>query len=228
MTTTQDLHNLKVHELAEKYQHQGYNVMVAPIPSQLPDFLSPFQPDLLLTKPGDNLVIEVKAKQSLRFTENTRRLAETVSRIPGWRFDLVLYQDDNIGVTDMFSPAQVLTKQEIEQDVAEVDKLLAMELFNSAFLLAWTAGEATLRYLAKRHDLKIPTFNPLMLCKELAYQGVISSEQYNFLSQMIPIRNTLVHGIRTQTIEKEVALELKQLIQELLQEEVYESSKNTN
>jgi hypothetical protein len=216
--TTQELHNLKVHELAEKYKNQGYNVMVAPLPSQLPDFLSSFQPDLLVTKPDDNLVIEVKAKQSLRFTEETRRLADIVSRRPGWRFDLVLYLDDNIGVTDLFSPSQVLAKPEIEGYLAEVDKLFSLKLFTSAFLLAWTATEATLRYLAKHHVLMIPTFHPLVFCKELAYQGIISSEQYNLLSQLIPIRNSLVHGIKTKPIEENVIIEIKQIIRELLQE----------
>ncbi|MCP4702879.1 MAG: hypothetical protein GY862_39365 [Gammaproteobacteria bacterium] len=205
-----------LHKFADKYQAKGYNVLIKPDYRQLPEFLSDFEPDLLAEKDNDHIVIEVKSRQSLRYSEKMRRLADTVMRRPGWRFELLL---TDTPATEESIP-HALEKGELNGYIAELDKLLQEGMQLSAFMLVCITLEASMRYVAKQYELPADTPS-LRLSKELTHNGILSQEQFGFIEQAMEFHNSLAHGFRVDFISDEWLQELRKMIDEVLHEADY-------
>ena len=75
METTTTLEKQRARTLAEEYRSKGYQVIEEPSQEQLPDFLSNYQPDLLIQKGHEGVVVEVKSRSSLAKDSKIRDLA---------------------------------------------------------------------------------------------------------------------------------------------------------
>jgi hypothetical protein len=210
---TQVLHDQKIREIAEDYRARGYNVTIDPPPQQLPKFLKGLQPDIVASTPQDNVVIEVKTRYAIRGSDSVRRMADAVAGEKGWRFELVLLSDDEMGPNRFGEPLSLDTSRDY---LASAKQILEGGNIVASFITAWIATEAVLRVIAKHNALKTQTLSPTVLLKELVFAGAISREQYQMLDQKQSLRNRIVHGFQQTDISRTEVEELITIASNLL------------
>src|SRR6266581_1163064 len=142
MTTAEREHQLLA-EIAAEYEKSGYRVKLRPRATDLPDFLTGFQPDLLAMSEGENVIVEVKARNRLSHEPEISALQAALSQRPGWRFELVIEGAPSEDRPPL-DPSQITTLLD------EVDHLQQLGHSLAAFLLLWSATEGLLRLAAGR------------------------------------------------------------------------------
>src|SRR4028118_45400 len=96
MIAVKDFRAEKIRELAEAYAAQGYEVVTAPQPGDLPFDLDGYLPDLIARKGNEGKLFHVR-NSGMRITVD--RLIEVVDEVrchPGWGFILVTADDVNL------------------------------------------------------------------------------------------------------------------------------------
>ena len=78
--------------LAEKYDEEGYEVIVESSPERLPEFLSGYKPDLVLHKKWRPVIVEVKTREALAENPQVDETARLVREQPGWDFELAVVE----------------------------------------------------------------------------------------------------------------------------------------
>jgi hypothetical protein len=179
-----------VEEIAQKYRDQGYEVIIEPDSSQLPDALAHFRPDLVVRKDNETVVVEVKPRGSLTDPQ-LQELAKTVRGQPGWRFELVVLPPE---------PSPPGTRAWNAEDVADglrqAEAILNSGSPEAALLLAWSAAEATLRLLAEKERLPLDRDDAVHLLRLLVTRAVITREEYGHLWEILELRNAVAHGLK--------------------------------
>lgn len=203
--TTVDIERKRLVEIAREYRKLGYEVILEPRRSQLPEFLASFQPDMLARNNTETVVVEVKSRETLSQSAHMEALASVIQRHEGWRFELVVTNPRDKGTRIRIQDINdLLTTQDIVYRLNEASTLSDKEHGEAAFLLAWSATEATLRRAASQHRISAEDSSTSIL-KNLFAQGVINEEQYNKLSHSLSVRNSLAYGRReTQTSASEL------------------------
>lgn len=199
-------------QVAEEYRQEGYEVVLQPTPSSLPDFLRGYRPDLLARKADESMIVEVKAGSATPQSDRFRDLARAVNGQPGWRFELVVRNAPPVSEPD--APAAErpsLTGPDAARAVAGAEDLVGSGRPEAALLWAWSAAEATLRLLASAEGVSTRRHDPAYLLKQLALEGAITREDYEVLMRAFRTRNAVAHGFRP-----EEGLELEHLVRELV------------
>lgn len=214
-TPTANLERERLLKLAEEYREKGYEVFFHPNPEDLPDFLNHYRPDMIVRRGEENVVIEVKSRSSLNSSSNQYlgNLAQAVEKHPGWRFELVMTNPEDI----MYSlkAEGSLQEHEIESQL-QVARQLTTQHPESAILYSWSLAEATLRLITEKEELSLERFDPLYLVKQLATEGVISKSEYQLLMNALLLRNAIAHGFKTTQITQNYVSELIELTEQLL------------
>jgi hypothetical protein len=216
--SVESLERSKVVEIARTYEARGYQVIIDPGPEDLPEFLTRFSPDLLAYSPSESVVVEVRSRASLSVAPAVLEdLAGEIERHPGWRFEVVVVnlESDEILPSTLtpLMPSEILEQLDVLNDPVMLQHPAA------AIVLAWSAVEAALRLRALREGLVIRQQNSLYPIKELAAHGIISREEYRILVQGLELRNTVAHGYKTDTIDREVIASLAAIARHLVREE---------
>ena len=76
----------ELQKVAERYEQNGYEVVVDPLPEDIPAFLQGYRPDLLAYKGDEKVAVEIKAAGEA-LNEGVAFMAGIVNSQPGWRFD---------------------------------------------------------------------------------------------------------------------------------------------
>lgn len=204
----------KLKEITKKYISEGFHT----VESGLPSFISRFQPDLVLKKGDEFLIVEVKTRENLKHSKNLTKLAEEVNRHNGWRLELVVINPEK----DSSKFESVPFYDQVDFDELESRLLESKSLFHSKFdiaalLLVWSVIEGTLliRTSFKGRNLeKVGT-----LLKDAAVLGIISEGTYAFLKSIGEERNRLVHGLqKSRKITKKEVDRLLSICSSLLSE----------
>ncbi|MEH2370931.1 hypothetical protein [Nostoc sp.] len=214
-TPTANLERERLLKLAEEYREKGYEVFFHPNPEDLPDFLNHYRPDMIVRRGKENVVIEVKSRSSLNSSSNQYlgNLAQAVEKHPGWRFELVMTNPEDV----MYSLKAEASLQEHEiESQLQVARQLITQHPESAILYSWSLVEATLRLIAQKEELSLQKFDPLYLVKQLAIEGVISKSEYQLLMNSLLLRNSIAHGFKTTQITQNSVYELIELTEQLL------------
>lgn len=211
--TPQQVEAHVIAKVADDYRQRGYEVDLEPSGANLPDFLAGFRPDLIARRPGDNVVVEVKIGTRTSIADRLHDVAERVSKEPGWRFSLVFANPDQPNEVTDGAPASLAV---LEQRVQDAERLLAAGEKEASFLLLWSAVEGILRLLGERALLPLSSLPPSALIRELYSAGEISSQPFEALMRLLPIRNQLVHGFGSQ--QNPEPEQLAQLVNSLLSE----------
>ncbi|MGH7335764.1 MAG: hypothetical protein ACREKS_24045 [Candidatus Rokuibacteriota bacterium] len=211
--TSPSLESQVIARVAEDYRRRGYDVDVVPQGARVPDFLGGYQPDLIARSPAESVVVEVKVGTRTSVVERFREVVETVNRQPGWRFSLVFV---NPNQPDDISEAQPAPLAMLRERVRNANALVQTGQSEAAFLLFFSGLEGILRFLGQRAQLPLESLPPSTLIRELYSAGEINREQFESLMRLLPIRNSLVHGFRSQHSLNVDQLRL--LVQELLEE----------
>ncbi|MDZ8188298.1 MAG: hypothetical protein RMX96_26015 [Nostoc sp. ChiSLP02] len=214
-TSSANLEKERLLKLAEEYRQKGYEVFVRPNSEDLPEFLNNYRPDMIVRRGEENVVIEVKSRSSLSSPSNQylRNLAQAVEKHPGWRFELVMTNPEDV----MYSlkAERSLQEHEIESQL-EVARQLTIQHPESAILYCWSLVEATLRLIAQKEELSLERFDPRYLVKQLATEGVISKSEYQLLMNALLLRNSIAHGFKTTELTQNTVCESIELTEQLL------------
>lgn len=183
---------------AAEYRSRGYEVWQdAPL-----DFMPGFRADLLVRKNGETRVIAVQTRTGLSVTPALKELAEVISPMPGWSFDLLLVSEPER--LDKPECAKPLDAAGIGRSIAEAESALEAGFPEAAFLLAWSACEAAVRMLLAAQDFEIDRITQARyVLGHAVFHGVISHDDDAFLSDMLAFRNAIVHGFEVEDFDGE-------------------------
>lgn len=213
--STATLERERLLQLAEEYRDKGYEISFHPNPEDLPDFLRNYRPDMIVRREDEAVIIEVKSRRSLNSfpKQYLQNLAQSVEQHPGWRFELVMTNPEDIA----YSPEAEgsLQQPEIETRL-QVARQLATQHPEPAILYSWSLVEATLRLVAEHEGMSLQRLDPLYLVKQLATEGVISRTEYQLLMDAISLRNVVAHGFKANQITQESVYQLINIAEQLL------------
>ena len=199
VSNLRDTAYLLARKTADEYRNKGYKVSV-----DMPlDFLPGFRADVVVSKDGETKVIEVKSRSSLGANPKIVELARIIDTKPGWSFDLVLVAEPEI----VASPqgAHPFKGEAILQRIEEAENTLAAGFSQAAFLLAWSACEASLRDLVAEEDISDSQITrPDYVLKQAVFQGLLSHDDYASLTTMRKYRNAIVHGFSVDNFGNEL------------------------
>lgn len=188
-------------QVANRYASEGYTVLAQPTKDALPFDLGNYRPDLLVYKPGGvRYLIEVKSSRSPISVERYRDIAEIVSGQPGWRFLLVL-GDEPLPDLAEGTEDRPLTPERIQMRINQAVRLLVHGASEAAFLDFWAVLEALLRNRANEITLPIEQMPTLSLVNHLYSQGELSMQQYDELKALLPVRNSIAHGLEVINVD---------------------------
>jgi hypothetical protein len=215
MEAISSLERQRARVLAEEYRRKGYEVVEEPSQEQLPDFLSGYRPDLLIRKGDEAIVVEVKSRTSLAQETQVRELARLLRTKPGWNFELIVVgEEERLRAPEGAHP---FDRDDILRGLEAAEKLLQAGFADAALLLAWSASEATVRLLTEEEALVLERLAPLYILKQAVMHGVVSREEYHFLTKVLEYRNALVHGFKPIDFEPALVTELISTTKRLLQ-----------
>ena len=203
-----------IEKKAAEYRSRGYKVKQdCPL-----EFLPGFRADLVVSKGGETKVIEVKYKASLAVSPKINELAEILHEKPKWSFELLLVGEPE--KLDAPENAQSFSEQEIRQRLAEAEKALEHGFGEAAYLLVWSAFEATTRELIEAEGVSITRVTKTgYVLDQAIYYGVISREDYDQLADMRKYRNAIAHGFEVNGFSDEKVTELIEVVRNLLDSE---------
>jgi hypothetical protein len=213
--TAMDLEKQRIQEIAQEYQAKRYDVTVQPEPSQLPDFLTDYRPDILARREEETVVIEIKSRISLAKSQYLPRLAQAIEERSGWRFELVVInpKDNALSLED----ARSLEEGDIAHTIKEIKEILKPHHPEAALLLAWSTTESTLRLLANKEEIPLQRRDPPYLLKQLAIYAAISRDEYNTFMRAMRLRNAIAHGFKATGFQPVFVKELAEMTYQLLQ-----------
>lgn len=210
-STLRLLESRRLKDVARAYRKAGYRVVVNPDESELPNFLRDFQPDLIAIADHESVVVEVKSQTGLVNAQELRSLASLVNSQPNWRFELVVTNPRTSSVDVV--PTDVVWKR-----LNAIHQLTDQGQAEAAFLLLWSATEAVLRMIAAREDVHIERLSPDAIVKQLATLGLLAREDQRTLLAAANLRNSLVHGLATATVESNVVDRVSDVTERLLED----------
>ena len=180
---------LLIQKTAQEYRRKGFEVSIEP----LLDFFPGFRADLVVQKGEESKVIEVKTRSSLAAEPKISELARQIESKPGWSFELLLVSEPE--KLDSPEDAQSFEGESILLRIEESEKSLEAGFPEAAFLLAWSACEASIReLLVAQGVLNSSITRPGYILDQAVYTGVISRNDYNILTDLQKYRNAIVHG----------------------------------
>lgn len=188
---------------AAEYRSRGYEVS-----RNVPlDFLPGFLADLVVSKDGQTTVIAVRTRTSLAVDSTVQQLAEVLSSMPDWNFDLLLVAEPE--QLDAIADIETLTPDAITEWIDSAQRAFDHGLTEAAFLTTWSACEAAVRALVSQAGLDIERVTRSDYLLTLAIdQGVISENEGAYLFEMLAYRNALAHGFAARDFTDERAREL--------------------
>lgn len=215
-TSTNTPEQQRLLKVAGEYRQKGYQVVVAPSKSDLPEFLANYQPpDLIARNQEEIVVIEVKSRTNLSGSRDLPAKALAIQEKPGWRFELVVTNPQSELIKDEYQP---LNTQNILDQLTQTNQLIHLGYYDAALLLTWAAAEATMRLVGEREGIKVNDRVPFSTAKTLFSLGLLSQEDYQTLEKGVELRNVIVHGYRATTVDSNFIDSMKEVIRRLLQE----------
>lgn len=215
MEATSSRERQRARVLAEEYRQRGYEVIAEPSQEQLPDFLSGYHPDLLIRKGDEAIVVEVKSRASLAKEPHVRELARLLRTKPHWSFELIVVgEEEQVRAPEGARP---FGREDIFRSIEAAERLVGSGFPEASLLLAWSALEATVRLLTEEEHIVLDRLTPLHILKQAVMNGVISRDEYRFLTKIMEYRNALIHGFQPTNFEPTLAKELISTTKRLLQ-----------
>ena len=186
-----ELENAKLEQVATEYRQKGYHVSTRPGSNDVPQFLAPFQPDLIATSATDNVVVEIKSSRDL--TEGSLvPLATKVESKPGWRLELVVVNPASAQEIPAFGV--LVPEDRIDNLLHEAQLLCREKRYHPAALMAWAAAEAILRRMALASGVEVERKSTGSVLKLLYALGLIDDDQYDNFARAMEFRNAFAHG----------------------------------
>ena len=202
---------LIAHKTAQEYRDKGYDV----IPEARLDFFPGYAADLLVLKDGQAKVIEVKTRTSLAGRDYISKLAKIIEEKRGWSFELILVGEPH--KLDSHKGARSFKGEGIYRLIKESRKSLEAGFAESAFMLAWSAMEATVRELLTEEIARDDTITtPLHVLDLGVFNGILSMSEYESLDHLRKYRNAIVHGFSADGFGEDAVHQLFGIIDDVV------------
>jgi hypothetical protein len=203
-----------IEQYAEWYSSRGYKVWIEPPPQKLPIFLRTLAPDLLATRNGENVVIEIMTS-SQASSEKVQQLARILEHRPSWRLHVV-YTD--LVDPEWQPPGELPSPAELR---ARIEAINPSELDEDqrrlSFLLIWSVIEAAARHkLTKAGMTPTNRISSSALIKGLLTEGFVEDQEYELLRRGLAVRNAVTHGFLNQPVSATLLQDLRDQARNLL------------
>lgn len=187
-TSSQEAEGHFLEGLRSRYEAEGFSFTIAPDRSMLPLFLGAYTPDALARKPGVNIAIEVKRRQSQATQSELQDIRRLFDGHPDWRFNVFFIGSGPLQSVTIpaASPADIRKRME------EVRALAKQGHHRPAFVMAWSLLEAALHSVEESMTGQART--PGTVVQTLAMNGYIAPDMERRMRRLIELRNQIVHG----------------------------------
>lgn len=195
-------------KIADNYRGQGFDVVVQPTASDLPDFAKDFRVELVGRRGNGGVLVSIfESHTELKAASDLERYAEVVESQADWRYDLVV-----LG-RQAEPPEEIEGKEPTEQDVRsameEIRRMVDAGFLPQAFVAAWSLLEAAMRKrLTAERNLTKAGASPRGMLAELYSNGVLASADFRDLVGSLGVRNAVVHGFTPPIAFSEAAVQL--------------------
>jgi len=206
-------HEKAVRIVAKELEDDGYTVIFEPSPEKIPFSLGSYIPDLLATKNNDNLIIEIKTRDTPSIVNRYREVIEIVQTHPYWKFLIKTFAETTEKTKT--SLAQVTGLENIHQYFDKVKKICSVSP-ELAIPYLWNTIIALLRHKAVDVQIEYSELTDRSLINQLYTLGQISAEQYATLIKWNVLRNYAMHDLEFSAKPEDVCAMLA-FIDKLLQ-----------
>lgn len=205
-----------IHDVAQQYRADGFEVTVQPGPDMLPSFAAGRDIDILAVKGDEHVIVEVKeTQQQLRSDATLSRLVELANTLPGWRVDLVVLNSDALvekAPLEIVEPSIDTTLHDLDH----AERTSGNGERSSSFIIAWAALESAMRRAARANGLEIKNISPSFLLNTLYANGLLERAEFDQLTGHLRLRNSLVHGLNAPQFNRDVVLYVTSAARKLL------------
>jgi hypothetical protein len=184
--------------LRERYEGQGYSFFAHPPRDIVPQFLQNYRPDGLALKGDGGVIIEIKHSNSERSRTPLPEIARRIEGQKEWTFQVFVAED---ALDD--DPVRPPSMHRLVEELSEIDRLIGADHLRAAFILEWAALEAATRASEAQPGTPKPAMGP--------------GEEARRLRKLARIRNAVVHGDLSATVDLEDTKFLRSIIGDLLQ-----------
>jgi len=198
--------------LRERYEGQGYSFFAHPPRDIVPQFLQNYRPDGLALKGDGGVIIEIKHSNSDRSRTPLPEIARRIEGQKEWTFQVFVAED---ALDD--DPVRPPSMHRLVEELSEIDRLIGADHLRAAFILEWAALEAATRASEAQPGTPKPAMGPGQLVETLASGGLVGQEEARRLRKLARIRNAVVHGDLSATVDLEDTKFLRSIIGDLLQ-----------
>lgn len=174
--------------LRPQYEKRGFRFIVMPDRQLLPKFLGSYRPDALAQRPGENIAIEVKQRQSRAGGERLAELNKLFEGHTDWIFQVVYSGSSQ----DSMLAIKPVSEEDLEHYLSRVETLKGYREYQAAFIMSWSLLEASLRTL--NLDISPKPLTPGSVVQALIMNGYLDDEDGRQLKPLIELRNRIVHG----------------------------------
>lgn len=205
--------------IASGYTAQGYQVVLRPKPDNLPAFARDFDVAIMATRGVGGVLAAVKRnRDDVAGDPNLPRYAEFTADQPGWRFDLVILEGE--GPMGRQPPdARDLSLGELGSALAEVSELTRGGFLRPAVVSAWAALEAAMRMRLRAAGESAGWGSmPRVMANELYSSGILSAQEFREIEKFSRLRNEIVHGFTSPTLDATTVQLLTEIARRLADE----------
>ena len=216
MSSLAQTHDEAIDSLASTYRKDGFDVLKEPRGASLPFDLGGYQPDLIATKGGAGLIIEVKTRPSPISVDRFQSIAQEVSQHPGWRFLLVTLEDVDSSKIPT-TRDELPTWEQLSTRLKQVKALISEGAIEPALLYLWSVFEAALRHRAIAQNIPVERLPASTLLQHMYSQGEISVDDIDALQEFMEKRNRIAHGA-SEPLDKPAIEKMADSVSRLLKE----------
>jgi hypothetical protein len=204
-----------VDQIANRYRKAGYRVSQEPTAKARPKFLGTLVPDLIAKKDDERIIIEVKHLDSAKNKSQLGKIASLVESQPGWRLELVLYEEEQ----ELPKRPQYPSPKSIRTAIREADAIFNQGHTAAALMLACSAFEAAAkRAISKVEDRYAYKLTSNDLVKRLVFHGFLTEGELEVAHKAILRRNQIVHGRLKRPVSEKMLNEICKFTGRLLEQ----------
>lgn len=187
--------------LRSRYEADGFTFTMEPDRSKLPAFMGSYAPDALAQKPGRNIAIEIKSRQSQATQYRLQDIRRLFEGHPDWQFSVFFPGSGPLEWATIRKASPATIRERID----EVLELIEQDHLRPAFVMAWSLLEAALQSVVE-NEHSLPR-SPGTVVQTLAMNGYIGADTERRIRDLIVFRNQIVHGdVMTEPTAEDVKL----------------------
>lgn len=200
-------HEKLVRLVAKELEEDGYAVFLEPSPDLIPFSLLGYRPDVLATKADDNLIVEIKSRESPQSATRYRDVLRIIESHPGWRF--LVKTSAELTTNGRADVDGLNDASAIEDYVRKAERVASTGACDLAVPYLWNAIVALLRHQLCMSAPEVMELSDRSLINRLYSLGEISAADYDRLRAWQQLRDRAVHDIGFSADAEHVAAMLR-------------------